>query len=241
MSKATAAIKQAIKAKVGEVQRQRYKCEPEKRVYIENGKAVTTETKPSEADVNQLQILEGQLETLKANLQMVIDREYKEAMNPTPKPAKKKDEVKPIEEAKVVPKGAPKSKRLKPRTNDQAIAAFIDGTSALGGDDANSFRVMCSMLPNWIAEHHFKAMDDGNTIYRYLNGVYVPDGVAVIESLVELEMGDKADNHIANEAIGKIRRLTKTARSDFNGPRFLNCLNGLLEIETLTLVPVVMQ
>lgn len=95
-----------------------------------------------------------------------------------------------------------------------------------------AFDQMCALVPKWIDEHHFKTMADNETIYRYLDGVYVDNGANFINQLVELDLGNKCNNYLKNEAVGKVQRQTYVKREEFNKTGILNLRNGLLNLET---------
>lgn len=198
----------------------------------------------NEESLNQFQILHGQLETLKQNLKAVTEAEYKAAMAPktkTPKPEKAVVIAKPQAKANKQPTKKELIKKLEISPEPKALEIASIMKAKYGGGDRRPskderFLDMCDKIPQWINEHHFKAIDD-KTIYRYSNGVYIEDGINLIQGLVEIEMGDENDNGITREAIGKIARLTFTDRAEFNKPRFLNCKNGLYELETGVFVP----
>jgi hypothetical protein len=133
MSKATAAIEKAIKAKMFEVGTAKFRLKGYRRG---SGNLLVSIPgyRQSEADVNQLQILEGQLETFKANLQMVIDREYNEAMGSTPKPAKKAQAKAPTAKLLLkaeVKKPAPKAKAEVKVVPEPTVAPVVDKLSTL--------------------------------------------------------------------------------------------------------------
>ena len=124
MSKATAAIEKTIKAKIGEITG--YKVDVG--IYKPGRRGWSLNRQPTPEEQNHIDILEGQLKTKKENLKNVIDAEEWEALNPKAKPAKQaKPEVMPQVKAKHIPKGVSKAEQLKPKINNEAIAAFIDG------------------------------------------------------------------------------------------------------------------
>ncbi|MGD0954098.1 MAG: phage/plasmid primase, P4 family [Methanotrichaceae archaeon] len=122
-------------------------------------------------------------------------------------------------------------KQLKGLGIEYGQIGLINATGG-GSDGDKAFDQMCALVPKWIDEYHFKTMADDETIYRHLDGVYVNDGANFIKQLVELELGDKCNNHLKNEAVGKVQRQTYVKRDDFNRTGVLNLKNGLLNLET---------
>ena len=92
-------------------------------------------------------------------------------------------------------------------------------------------------IPVWIAGHHFKTVSDTERLYRYDHGVYLDDGETVLKTLVETEFGDVTSNRLVADVIGKVKRRTYVNRDLFNNKNVLNVKNGLLDLETLQLLP----
>ncbi|MFC2023022.1 phage/plasmid primase, P4 family [Chloroflexota bacterium] len=79
--------------------------------------------------------------------------------------------------------------------------------------------------------YHFKTLD--KVIYRYKDGLYVPDGEALIEKEAQGLLGSKASSYTVNEVIKWIARETRAQRTEFDRDlNIINTLSGLLNIET---------
>jgi len=92
-------------------------------------------------------------------------------------------------------------------------------------------------IPEWIAEYHFKTVTDTERLYHYGHGVYLDDGEIVLKALIEAEFGDITDDRLVRDVIGKVKRRTYVDRDLFNNRNILNVRNGLLDLETLQLLP----
>lgn len=80
--------------------------------------------------------------------------------------------------------------------------------------------------------HYFKTMKDTGEIYYYKNGIYHPNGEALIQAIVERHYKN-ATIHVVNEVLGHIRRKTFVDRSEFDKePYFLTLENGIVDIKT---------
>lgn len=100
-------------------------------------------------------------------------------------------------------------------------------------------------LPNefakWAIEstkHHFITTSDTETIYRYLNGVYKPDGDIILKGLIEKKTGGmNIHKRSVNECIGHIQRKTYIDRDEFdNNIDLVNVKNGVLNVKTFDFV-----
>jgi putative DNA primase/helicase len=92
-------------------------------------------------------------------------------------------------------------------------------------------------VPKWIEEHCFKTAADTERLYHYDRGVYLNDGETVLAALIEAEFGDVTTNRLIQDVIGKVKRRTYVDRALFNNRSILNVKNGLLDLETLQLLP----
>lgn len=106
-----------------------------------------------------------------------------------------------------------------------------------GGDADNGLAEINDRIPAWIEEHHFKTTSDTKRIYHYDNGVYLDDGETILEALIESEFPDSTNNKLVADIIGKVKRRTYVDRDLFNNQHVLNVKNGLLDLETLQLLP----
>jgi len=106
-----------------------------------------------------------------------------------------------------------------------------------GGDADYGLAEINERIPDWIAEHKFKTVSDTERLYRYVHGVYLDDGETVLKSLIENEFGDITSNRLVQDIIGKVKRRTYVDRDLFNHKNILNVKNGLLNLETLQLLP----
>lgn len=75
------------------------------------------------------------------------------------------------------------------------------------------------------------------TIYRYHNGIYLPDGKQLIYSLVERELGERATKYLKGEVIQRV--YSNTIKQEFpEAPPELLCLkNGILDVHTREFKP----
>ncbi|MBA7504848.1 hypothetical protein ES706_03506 [subsurface metagenome] len=91
-------------------------------------------------------------------------------------------------------------------------------------------------VPKWLAENIMKeynfATMDGDVIYAYVNGVYVPSGAAIIKYEAQSRLGDRATTHYVDEVVGFIKRETYQPREKFNLKHLINLKNGFLNIKT---------
>ena len=86
--------------------------------------------------------------------------------------------------------------------------------------------------------YHIRTPEDSKDIFIYNDGIYEPNGEAVIGKLVERILMGENTNHYTNEIIGHITRRTYTKREDFVEPLHLICLqNGLLNINSMEMEP----
>jgi P4 family phage/plasmid primase-like protien len=106
-----------------------------------------------------------------------------------------------------------------------------------GGDIGNGLAEINDRIPQWIEEHHFKTISDTKKIYRYEHGVYLDNGETILEALIESEFSDSTTNKMVADIIGKVKRRTYTDRDLFNNKHVVNVKNGLLDLETLQLLP----
>lgn len=92
-------------------------------------------------------------------------------------------------------------------------------------------------INDWIEAYHFKTAADTGVIYRYEYGVYLQDGEIFLSKLIESEFGNVTTDKFVRDIIGKIKRRTYTDRNQFNSQHVLNVKNGLIDLETLELLP----
>ena len=105
------------------------------------------------------------------------------------------------------------------------------------GATDNGLAEINERIPEWIAEHHFKTVTDTERLYHYVDGVYLDDGEIVLKALIEAEFGDLTDNRLVSDIVGKVKRRTYVDRDLFNNRNVVNVRNGLLELDTLQLLP----
>jgi putative DNA primase/helicase len=90
----------------------------------------------------------------------------------------------------------------------------------------------------WIAQYHFVCRTDGNILYYYKNGVYVPKGELLLSEMAEQEFHGKCSNNMVKEIIGMTKRRTYVDPKNFDvNPDIINVKNGLLDIWTGELKP----
>jgi P4 family phage/plasmid primase-like protien len=106
-----------------------------------------------------------------------------------------------------------------------------------GEDTGNGLAEINDRIPQWIEEHHFKTISDTKKIYHYEHGVYLDNGETILEALIESEFSDSTTNKMVADIIGKVKRRTYTDRDLFNNKHVVNVKNGLLDLETLQLLP----
>jgi len=86
-------------------------------------------------------------------------------------------------------------------------------------------------------EYTFKTPDDIETLYLYRDGVYVPAETAVKARIEEI-LGDDTDSHFVLEVLNHLKRRSYIPRDNVNNyGGFVPVENGLLNLETLELVP----
>lgn len=74
---------------------------------------------------------------------------------------------------------------------------------------------------------------DTSDIYRYVDGVYLPDARPMIGNTVQHLLGEEASAYLTNEVIGHIQRTTymdPTIAKD--GTEFVNLMNGVVNVLT---------
>ena len=80
--------------------------------------------------------------------------------------------------------------------------------------------------------HHFKTMKDTGEIYYYKNGIYIPNGEALTQTIAERHYKN-ITIHVVNEVLGHIRRKTFVERSEFDKePYLLTLENGIIDTKT---------
>jgi P4 family phage/plasmid primase-like protien len=91
-----------------------------------------------------------------------------------------------------------------------------------------------------IEKYHFQTIfyTKGEKVFAYINGVYQPNGRALIKTVIESELGyhPKLKNYHVNEILEKIKRKTSILQEQFETvPEFKICLeNGILDLKTQT-------
>lgn len=89
-----------------------------------------------------------------------------------------------------------------------------------------------------MAQHHFAAMEDTGEIYVYGDGVYRPNGEALIQKETQAELGELCKTRDVTEVVDHIRRATFTSREEFTQPvNLVNIKNGILDLENGELRP----
>jgi P4 family phage/plasmid primase-like protien len=100
-------------------------------------------------------------------------------------------------------------------------------------------RVVCPVLAEEIKERHlFKTMRDTEEVFYYDAGIYKPRGETIIRQDVAETLGDLAKRNHGFEVLWYIQGTTYTERADFDAdPYSLNLNNGILNIQTMSLMP----
>lgn len=112
---------------------------------------------------------------------------------------------------------------------DASVIRYLDRRGAVVVD-----RVVKELL----TQHRFLTFDDTEEIYHHDGKVYQANGEAVIKQEVQRLLKHKTTNHLVNEIINAVRRLTFVRREDARAPLNLIPLrNGVLDIETGCLTP----
>jgi phage/plasmid-associated DNA primase len=93
-------------------------------------------------------------------------------------------------------------------------------------------------VDRWIAQYHFVCRTDGDILYYYKDGVYVPKGELLLSEMAEKEFKGVCSNNMVKEIIGMAKRRTYVDPEKFNvNPAIINVKNGLLNIWTKELKP----
>lgn len=92
-------------------------------------------------------------------------------------------------------------------------------------------------LSSWIEEHHFITVTDTEQLYHYEHGVYLNNGETVLKALIEAEFGHVTTESLVRDLVGKVKRRTYKNRAEFNNKKFVNVKNGLLDLDTLKIIP----
>ncbi len=84
----------------------------------------------------------------------------------------------------------------------------------------------------------FVTFSDTREIWYYKDGIFIPNGEVVVESLCQYYLNEESNRHRVEEVIGHIKRSTYIDRSAFD--RNINLIaveNGVLNLETMELLP----
>jgi len=76
-------------------------------------------------------------------------------------------------------------------------------------------------------------LSDTHQIYRYQDGVYLPDARLLIQNISERALGERATIHVVNEVLGHVERSTPFERAAaLDGTRYVNLMNGIIDVTT---------
>ena len=98
-------------------------------------------------------------------------------------------------------------------------------------------------IPRYLAEHLLREIPvathrESWVIYRYKDGIYLPDGEATIREEARKHLGDMAKDAFIDEVVSHIRDTTFTDPKKFEAPPELLCVeNGILNVLTGELKP----
>ena len=92
-------------------------------------------------------------------------------------------------------------------------------------------------LVQWINAYHFKTVEESDEIYYYKNGVYLNSGEVLIKKLAQSEFKSACTTNLVKEMLAAIRRSTYIPLAEFNAQNYLNVSNGLIDLDTLEIVP----
>jgi putative DNA primase/helicase len=109
-------------------------------------------------------------------------------------------------------------------------------------DDNGKQKINCPQLAKLIYENHghFFTMSDNKDIYHYNAelGYYEKNGDNIIKNLTEYYLDSQTKEHWKNEVTGWIRDHNYKNRLDVATPlNLINLKNGILDLNTLTLLP----
>jgi putative DNA primase/helicase len=121
-------------------------------------------------------------------------------------------------------------------TNLEAVIHEIlsVGSEPRGDEAAPDHTQLVQLLTD---EYRFATMTDTQEVLVYRDGVYRPNAESLVGKRVEEAFranGKSAKHHLVNEVIHAIRRRTFPDRGEFNPPGRLCLLNGILNLDTLT-------
>jgi P4 family phage/plasmid primase-like protien len=106
-------------------------------------------------------------------------------------------------------------------------------TDASGKSNEN----MTVILDTLGHDYTFKTPEDIEVLYLYRDGIYVP-GETTVKGRVEEILNDKTKSHFCYEVVEHFKRRSYVPRETFNSFQgFIPVQNGLLDLETLRLVP----
>lgn len=87
-------------------------------------------------------------------------------------------------------------------------------------------------------EYHIVTHAESKVIYRYNEGIYVPDGEELIRKVARQKLDTLARRNYIEEVVAHIREITVTDVDRFHAPPHLICLkNGVLDLKTKQLLP----
>lgn len=111
---------------------------------------------------------------------------------------------------------------------------ILNVSAADGVPDLRDHGAIADLLQR---ENVFVTMRDTDEVFLYNDGVYLPGAESIIRARVEDTFrtdGESAKQHFVSEVIAAIRRRTYRDRKDFNPSGKLCLLNGILNVDTLT-------
>lgn len=109
-------------------------------------------------------------------------------------------------------------------------------TNSFGEGSMTSFNAP-TLGEELLKQFHIKTLVDTGEILIYINGCYRRFGEQFLRREVQRRLGEETTNHKVNEVIEYIRRETVTNRNHFNAQQKLSLLNGVLNLETLSIEP----
>jgi hypothetical protein len=112
---------------------------------------------------------------------------------------------------------------------DADVIAYLDRTGRVNVDRA---------VKELLAQHHFLTFDDTEEIYQLRGGVHEENGEAFIKQEVQRLLKHKTTNHLVNEIMNAVRRLTFVRREEAQAPlNLIPVRNGVLDVKTGAVVP----
>lgn len=102
-------------------------------------------------------------------------------------------------------------------------------------DDSNKQDIIIALTNCFMDKHRFMTVN--GDIYKYEDGIYLPNGTMFIEKMSEWLLGDRITSNMVNEVVLHVKRRTYTDVDNMPLYKYLPLSNGLLNFDTMTLVP----